>query len=66
MKPYLITTGSLFAILTLLHAWNFAWEWNGSRLALFLTAATGAVTAALSVWAWLLLARLKWRAASLR
>ena len=66
MKSYLITTGSLFGLLTLLHAWNFALEWNGSPLALLLTAVTGAVTAALSIWAWLLLARWKRRASSFK
>ncbi len=56
MKAYLATTGALFGLLALLHAWNFVWEWGGPRLTLYLTAATGAVAAALSIWAWVLLA----------
>ena len=56
MKAYLATTGSLFGLLALLHAWNFALEWGGPRLTLYFTAATGAVAAALSIWAWVLLA----------
>ena len=57
MKAYLATTGALFGLLAVLHAWNFALEWSGPRFILYLTAAGGAVAAALSIWAWVLLAK---------
>jgi hypothetical protein len=54
MKAYLITTGSLFGLLTVLHVWRIIEE--GSHLAtnpwwVLITIAA----AALSVWAWRLL-----------
>ncbi len=53
MKAYLLTTGSLFALLTLVHLWRITQE---PHLAtdpgyLLITVAS----AALSVWAWRLL-----------
>ncbi len=56
MKAYLITTGTVFGLITLAHLWRIAVE--GSRLAkepvfLLLTVAA----AALCVWAWSLLRR---------
>ena len=57
MKAYLITTGTVFCLITLVHIWRVLEE--NFRLAkepwyILLTAAT----AALSVWAWSLLRRL--------
>ena len=57
MKAYLITTGTVFGLITVAHVARFFAE--GSRLAtepvfLILTVAA----AALSVWAWTLLRRL--------
>jgi hypothetical protein len=54
MKAYLITTGSLFALLTVLHVWRVIEE--GPHLAtnpwwVLITLAA----AALAVWAWRLL-----------
>jgi hypothetical protein len=54
MKAYLITTGSLFALLTVLHVWRIIEE--GPHLAtnpwwVLITIAA----AALAVWAWRLL-----------
>ena len=58
MRAYLITTGILFALVTLLHVWRAVgermflmtnpWEFLG-------VAGIGLLTAALSVWAWRLL-----------
>jgi hypothetical protein len=58
MKPYLITTGTLFALLALAHLLRTIMEW--SRLAAdpwFILAGPGigVVAAALSFWAWRLL-----------
>ncbi len=54
MKAYLITTGSLFGVLTVLHVWRIIEE--GPQLArnpwwILITIAA----AALAVWAWRLL-----------
>ncbi len=54
MKAYLVTTGSLFAVLTVLHVWRIIEE--GPQLArnpwwILITIAA----AALAVWAWRLL-----------
>jgi len=56
MKAYLVTTGTVFGLIVLAHIWRVFEE--GSRLAkepafLLLTIAA----AALSLWAWRLLAR---------
>ena len=57
MKAYLITTGTVFALITVAHIWRVAAE--GSHLArdpvfLLLTFAA----AGLSVWAWRLVGRI--------
>jgi hypothetical protein len=59
MKAYLITTGALFALLTLAHVWRTIAEW--SRLSsdpwfLLEGPGIGLVAAALCFWAW----RLVW------
>ena len=56
MKAYLITTGTVFGLITVAHIWRAVAE--GARMAkdpvfVLLTIAT----AALSFWAWRLLAR---------
>jgi hypothetical protein len=55
MKPYLITTGLLFAIMALLHVWRAIAEWPESGLnASFLTEMSllVLVPAVLAWWAW--------------
>ena len=64
MKPYLVITGSLFAIMTILHVWRAAAEWPQSGVNLLFV---GGMTALillpgiLSWWAWRLLLRLNRR-----
>lgn len=56
MKTYIVTTGILFALLTLAHLLRIVYESRalaGDPWYVLITAAT----AALSVWAWLLVAR---------
>ncbi len=57
MKAYLVTTGTLFALLALVHLWRIIAEWP--RLAtdpwFILEAAIGVVAAGLGLWAWRLL-----------
>ena len=60
MKPYLITTGTIFGLIAVLHLWRAIAE--GSMLtthpAEFLSmAALGVLSAGLSAWAWSLLRR---------
>lgn len=59
MKTYLITTGSLFAILAIAHVWRVIDEWPALLTNPWadLEAAIGVVAAALSIWAWTLLRR---------
>ena len=59
MKAYLVTTGTVFSLITIAHVWRIYEE--GPRLAmdpLFMLLTIAA--AALSVWAWRLWRRL-WR-----
>ncbi len=57
MKGYLITTGTLFAILTIVHIWRIAVEWrpgSGSGLLMEMVPLI-LVSTALAIWAgWLL------------
>ena len=57
MKSYLVTTGTLFALLALIHVWETIASWHrlGSDPGFIWMPALGFVTAALSVWAWRLL-----------
>ena len=59
LKPYLITTGCLFALLALAHLWRIVAEWP--RLVTdpweSVEAAIGVVAGALAFWAWRLLRR---------
>ena len=59
MKAYLITTGSLFGLLALVHLWRIIGEWP--RLVTdpwqSLEAIIGIAAAALCLWAWRLLRR---------
>ncbi|HEX4600106.1 MAG TPA: hypothetical protein VH116_01835 [Gemmatimonadales bacterium] len=52
MKPYVVTTGTVFALFALLHLWRFVAEWPHLSIA---AAGIGVVAAGLSVWAWRLL-----------
>ena len=56
MKAYLVTSGSLFALLALVHVWRLAEEgWGPAGNPWFV--ATTPVAAALSVWAFRLVGR---------
>ena len=59
MKAYLITTGTLFALVAFVHVWRIVGEWP--RLLTdrweILEAAIGVAGGALSLWAWRLLRR---------
>jgi hypothetical protein len=51
MKPYLVITGTVFGLMTLLHLWHGIAEWPDSATDpwnIVLTLAAGA----LSFWAW--------------
>ena len=54
MKAYLVTTGTVFALLALLHLWRALAEWPHVGL---MVAGLGLVAAGLSGWAWRLLYR---------
>ena len=59
MKAYLITTGSLFGLLALVHMWRIVGQWprllhdSGE----IIEAGIGVVAVALCLWAWRLLRR---------
>ena len=58
MKAYLITTGTIFGVITALHIWKVAAEWPRgipSLALLLLMAALILIPAALALWAVLLL-----------
>jgi hypothetical protein len=58
MKAYLLTTGTLFALLAAMHLWRAVAEWThlSSDPSLVLGVATiGVVAAAMSIWAFRLL-----------
>jgi hypothetical protein len=59
MRTYVWTTGTLFALLAVVHLWRTIAEWPGSTpgVEYIVHAAIGVVTAALAVWAWRLLRR---------
>ena len=62
MKAYLITTGVLFALLSLVHVLRVAAEWrHAMNQPGFLVGMAGltVLTGLLSAWAWYLLARAK-------
>ena len=54
MRAYLLVTGSLFALLALLHLWRTVAEWSrlGDPVFLVEGPGIGAIAAGLSVWAW--------------
>jgi len=54
MKAYLITTGTVFALLVVLHVWRLIVEGGHLLTDPFFWLITG-VAAALSAWAWSLL-----------
>ena len=58
MRPYLITTGSLFGLVAVAHLWRTIAEW--SRLTadpwfILEGPGLGVLAAALAIWAWRLL-----------
>ena len=58
MKAYLITTGSLFGLMTAVHIWRAIAEWNGKAVEPLFLLGMGALVVlpgALSWWAWWLL-----------
>jgi hypothetical protein len=58
MKAYLVTTGSVFALIALMHLLKAINEWSllSTRPAYFLSmAALGVLAGAFSAWAWRLL-----------
>jgi len=60
MKSYLITTGAIFGIITVLHIWRVAAEWPHGAPGLGFLALMAAlifIPAALTLWALLLLQR---------
>jgi hypothetical protein len=59
MKLYLAITGILFALLAALHAWRVIADWDGFNSSFYGTALPGLMSAGLSIWAWVLLARSK-------
>lgn len=60
MKPYLIVTGSLFGLITVLHIWRAVAEWSDFHSLGFGLGMTAliALPAVLSWWAWRLLRNL--------
>ena len=55
MKPYVITTGALFALLTVAHIWRGFVEPHLAREPVFILFTL--ITLGLSLWAWRLLRR---------
>jgi hypothetical protein len=58
MKAYLIVTGLIFALLTVLHVWKAIAEWTAGPGYLAGVAVFVAIPAAFSAWAWWLLRKL--------
>lgn len=56
MKAYLVTTGTLFALIAVLHIWRIIAEWNGFDVGFWFVAGVGALALGLSIWAWTLFA----------
>ncbi len=56
MKAYLITTGTVFALLALLHLWRLIAEWPRLATDAWFVG-IGVAAAGLSLWAWRLLLR---------
>jgi hypothetical protein len=54
MKAYVVTTGVLFGLLTVVHLWRIVEEWPHLATDPFYLLVTAAA-AALGVWAWRLL-----------
>jgi hypothetical protein len=59
MKAYLIVTGTLFGLVSLLHIWRIIAEWHGFRTELWAWAGGSVLTGILSIWAWQLLFQIK-------
>lgn len=54
MKAYLITTGTLFGLLALVHVWRIVAEWPAvfNDVGAAAEGGVGVVAGALCVWAW--------------
>jgi len=50
MKAYLAITGTLFALIALLHLWRIVAEWHGFDGGFWFVAVSAVVAVALSVW----------------
>jgi len=59
LKIYLIVTGIIFSLLTLFHVWRIIAEWSGFNAYFCIIGLTTAATAALAIWAWKLLLKLR-------
>jgi|BarGraIncu00222A_1022003.scaffolds.fasta_scaffold01477_9 hypothetical protein len=51
MKAYLVTAGTLFALIAVLDIWRIIAEWNGLDAGFWFVAGVGALALALSAWA---------------
>jgi hypothetical protein len=58
MKAYLIVTGLIFGLITVLHIWKATAEWTPSPSYVAGMAALVAIPAGFSAWAWWLLKKL--------
>jgi len=58
MKAYLVTTGLIFGVITVLHIWKATAEWTPNLGYVALTVTLIAIPAALSGWAWSLLRKM--------
>lgn len=58
MKAYLIVTGLIFGLMTVLHIWRAIAEWTVSPGYFAAMAALVVIPAAFSIWAWSLLRKL--------
>lgn len=59
MKAYLAVTGTIFALVAVLHVLRIFVEWRGLGPDLWFVGGTGAIGAALSAWALKLFGTLK-------
>jgi hypothetical protein len=56
MRAYLAITGTLFALLALLHLWRIVAEWHGFDSGVLFIAATAVFAGLMSYWGWRLFA----------
>ena len=58
MRAYILVTGLIFALLTLLHLWRIFADWSGFDSGLWTLLATMALCGGLAYWAWRLFGEL--------